>query len=145
MGTGEGDFAEIVVLRDRPLVIAGWVLGIGCAAGAVAAGIAGSASGVAVLGVIAAWFIVMRLTDIPRVELYDDRMVIRSFAATVVPYDDIVGVRIDSRWWAGRSALFIERGYDHVTAVPAGAGLNVPRWHLALRDEINRRTEIDLL
>ena len=132
-------------MRDRPLVIVGWVLGVGCAAGAIAAGLAGSASGVAVLGAVSAWCIVMRVTDVPRVELYHDRMIIRSFSTTVVQYDEIVGVRIGARWWAGRSALFIERGYDHVTAVPAGAGLNVPRWHLELRNELNRRTEIDLL
>jgi hypothetical protein len=142
---GEGDVPDIVVLRDRPLVIVGWIVGIGAALGAGAAGLAGSASGVAVLGAVAAWSLVMRITDVPRVELYHDRMIIRSFSTTVVPYDDIEGVRIDTRWWAGRSALVVERGYDHVTPVPAGAGLNVPRWHLELRDELNRRTEIDLL
>ncbi|MDJ0962413.1 MAG: hypothetical protein QNJ88_17330 [Acidimicrobiia bacterium] len=142
---GEGEFPEIMVLRDRPLAIVGWVLGVGCAVGAIAAAFAGSASGVVVLGAVAAWCIVMRITDIPRVELYHDRLIIRSFSTTVVPYDDIVGVHIGTRWWAGRSALVLERGYDHVTAVPAGAGLNVPRWHLQLRDEINRRTDVELL
>ena len=135
----------IVVMRDRGLVVAGWVLGIALVPAAVAAGIAGSMSGVVVLGSLSGWMLVMRFYDIPRVELYPDRLVIRSFTTTTVPFDEIVGTRIDSRWWAGRSALFVERGFDHVTPIPAGFGLGPPRWHLELRDELNRRAPHDLV
>ena len=142
---GEGELPEILVMRDRPLVLVGWVVFVLGAAGAVAAGIAGSAAGVAVLAGIAVWFLVLRIYDIPRVELYHDRLIVRSFTTTAIPYEEIVGVHIDSRWWAGRSALVLERGFDHVTPIPAGAGLGPPRWHLELRDELNRRTAVDLL
>jgi hypothetical protein len=142
---GAEGFAEIAVMRDRGLVVVGWVLGVGLVPAAVAAGIAGSLFGAAVLGSLAVWLLAMRFYDIPRVELYPDRLVIRSFATTTVPYNEIVGVRVDSRWWAGRSALFLERGFDHVTPIPAGAGLGPPRWHLELRDELNRRTPHDLM
>ena len=140
----EGGASEVTTIRDRGLVVAGWVMGIGSALGAIAAGVAGSTSGVVVLVAIAAWFIGMRLNDVPRVELHDDRVVIRSFTTTAVPYDEIVGTRIDTRWWAGRSALVLERGYGHETWVPAGLGLGPPRWQLELRDELNRRSRNDL-
>jgi hypothetical protein len=142
---GEGDAPQATVLRDRGLVVAGWVIGIGCVIGAIAAGVAGSVSGVVVLGAIGAWFVGSRLNDVPRVELHDDRVVIRSFTTTEVPYDEIVGTRIDTRWWAGRSALVLERGYGHETWVPAGLGLGPPRWQLELRDELNRRSPKDFL
>ena len=141
---GVGGSPEIRVMRDPALRVVGWVGGILAAAGAVAAGVAGSMGGVVVLGGLSIWLLAMRFYDIPRVELYPDRLVIRSFTTTAVPYDDIVGTRIDSRWWAGRSALFLERGFDHITPIPAGAGLGPPRWHLELRDEINRRSPNDL-
>jgi len=142
---GVEGFAEIAVLRDRGLVVAGWVLGIGLIPAAAAAGIAGSFGGVVVLGSLSVWLLAMRFFDIPRVELYPDRLLIRSFTTTTVPYDEIIGVRVDSRWWAGRSALFLERGFDHETPIPAGVGLGPPRWHLRLRDELNRRARHDLM
>ena len=140
-----GGSADIAVMRDRGLVVAGWLFGVGSALGAIAAGMAGSMSGVLVLGSMSIWLLAMRFYDVPRVELYPDRLVIRSFTTTTVPLEEIVGARVDSRWWAGRSALFLERGYDHVTPIPAGFGLGPPRWHLALRDELNRRSPHDLM
>lgn len=138
------DRPEIVVFRDGPLVFLEWALLALAVLGVGAAIVAGAGFAAVLLAAVGAWFGIMRRHDLPRVELYPDRIVLRSFTTTSIPYAEIVGVSIGARWWAGRSALVLDRGHGHNTAVPAGAGLNVPRWHLELRDELNRRTDVDL-
>ena len=145
MQSDRGGVGEVVVYRDRGLWLATWGFLALAAAGALVAAMAGRSVLAAVLLVAAACAAIVLHHRLPRVELHEDCVSVHSFVGTDVPYDDIEGFRVGSVWWWGRSGLILVRGFGHETPIPPGLGLSPPRWHLALRDEIARRTPRQLM
>jgi hypothetical protein len=136
----------MVVYRDRGVM---WLRQVAAVAGA--GGVLGAALGgggpwlgavSALVGVVAA---VMWRLDRPRVELHADHLDVLSVFSTAVAYHEIRGFSTAARTWYGRSGLVIERLHRQRAYVPPGLGLDPPRWHLELRDELLERVGDDVL